>query len=934
MICSKCNSEIPSGAKFCTVCGTPCSSGETPAAKSFCTKCGLELAQGAKFCTSCGTPVAAANPAPAVNDAQAVANNAASAVSLNKEPNADDLVAAMNTAAPAAPVPTPAPAPAAAIPTPVPAPAPVPTPAASAAPAPVQAPAASVMPQPGYNNGFAPTGAPNAPQTPNFAPTGGMMPPAGDAAGFNGAAVAAVAAPAKAKKSPVGKIILIISIVLVAIIGAAAAWFFTNKASFLSTFMGKPKYAAMVEKDAFKKASKDMDTKALSSQIKTVTSFAGTFVSRAMDQLNTPMIYPGGRNHYLSDRTAAGAEYADMMNVYSSNPFEGIDIKGMIKSYNEYMQTTYGANAITGKISVKVEDLGGLDDADDVLKILNDTTITYDWAATENALGALFGATFGNGSTFDVKYVVEDDGTIYASFPFASKTGFKIKTDPSEGGVSAAQGTVGLELEPDEITRLLEEVMDIYTDHVKKASVTMDSGSLIIAGKEISGKLIVADINGENLENLFKEIFEHIANDEYFCKQIVEYINNYDPDYTTSEFKEDISEMLDDMNGTTEDQKLVVRTIVNNGGTTLAKSFGLVANGQQLMEIAFADNDTETAFDLKAAGMSIINMLNEKIDDKNGTITLNISTMQSMTSVISVIVDYSDVDVVDFGKTKTEVGTYTVRMSVPRDLDIDSETLDILNNSSFTASTSVSGNTINYAIGANISGYANMELKMDLTISDDTSVITPPSDVIDITDIANGGEPDQATQTKLTNFLNDLMSAVEKSGLSEIFGDIGSMGPIGGVTPGSQPGPGTQPNATLKSAYYDLMDEVWDSYYGVYDWLEAYQVESGEAFDNAKAYQEALGDLWDSMYDAMSDDKHELSDKELEEFAKEHKEITKDAESILKALAAESKVPNAPAPTLPFNPGILDDDETGNSVPNGTEMGPVTSVPTIPAFSF
>ncbi len=67
MNCTKCNSEVPNGAKFCPVCGNACgtASDVKPAAappepekKNFCGKCGLELRQGAKFCAVCGAPTA------------------------------------------------------------------------------------------------------------------------------------------------------------------------------------------------------------------------------------------------------------------------------------------------------------------------------------------------------------------------------------------------------------------------------------------------------------------------------------------------------------------------------------------------------------------------------------------------------------------------------------------------------------------------------------------------------------------------------------------------------------------------------------------------------------------------------------------------------------------------------------------------------------
>lgn len=892
MICSKCNNEIPNGAKFCTVCGTPCAAAEP--AKTFCAKCGLELAPGAKFCTSCGTPTAS------------------SPVSLGKEPGADDLVAAMNTAAPAA-VPTPAPVPTpAAVPTPT-------APAASAVPQPVQAPAASVMPQPTYNNGFAPTSAPNDPSIPAYAPTSGQMPVAGDPAGFNGVAAAVV--PDKVKKSPAGKIVLVIVCVLVALIGGAAGWFFANKPSFLSTFMGKPKYAAMVEKQTFKEISKDLDTAQLSSQIKTFSSVMTSLMT------TNQMGHYGGYG-FMSDNSADAA-YAPMMNSYSNNPFEDVDFSGMIKSYHEFMQSTYGANAISGKMSLKIDNLGAIDDEDveAVLDILNGMTINYNYAASEDALGTIIGAEFGNGSEIDIKAVAQDDGSIYISFPFASKTGFKIKTN-SSGSSSDTMGTEGLDLDPDEIERLLEELVAIYSKHVETASVTMEKGSLFVSGKEVSGKLIVADINGPNLENLFKEMFEHIANDTYFSTQIVDYINNFDDSYTVSDFKNDVTDLVSDMSVDPGD-KLVIRTIVNNGGKTLAKSFAFVSDGEVGAEFLFADNNQETAFEIKADGDTVMNMLNEKTDDKSGKITITVSDFDAYdsSSAISVFVDYSGVEKVTYGKTEIEVGTYTVSMNVPRDGSFDDEEIDMINNSSFTVGTTVNGNTVNYNIGATISGVAKFDFNMDLTYSDDTSALSTPSDVIDITDAVNGGEPDKATQEKLTTFLGELMTAVENSGLEEIFGNIGG-GSVVTPTPGPT-GPTTPVDTELRQKYYDLQDEIWDAYYEVYSWIDAYETKyDSDAYNVAKNYQDALWDVYDKIGDEVYSANPQLSEKQLGEFRKEFEDIYGGAEEVLKVLWSASTIPEAPSPTLPFDPGSGHIDPT----PSGGVYDANGSLITTPAF--
>jgi hypothetical protein len=47
--CSKCNSRIPAGSKFCLQCG------EKVADALFCTNCGEKLPSNAKFCLKCGT---------------------------------------------------------------------------------------------------------------------------------------------------------------------------------------------------------------------------------------------------------------------------------------------------------------------------------------------------------------------------------------------------------------------------------------------------------------------------------------------------------------------------------------------------------------------------------------------------------------------------------------------------------------------------------------------------------------------------------------------------------------------------------------------------------------------------------------------------------------------------------------------------------------
>jgi len=48
MTCSKCNSKVPEGSKFCLQCGEKVNN------VLFCMSCGEKLPQNAKFCLKCG----------------------------------------------------------------------------------------------------------------------------------------------------------------------------------------------------------------------------------------------------------------------------------------------------------------------------------------------------------------------------------------------------------------------------------------------------------------------------------------------------------------------------------------------------------------------------------------------------------------------------------------------------------------------------------------------------------------------------------------------------------------------------------------------------------------------------------------------------------------------------------------------------------------
>lgn len=862
MICSKCNSETPDGSRFCSVCGAPCGSAADvkPAAaqvslgKYKCAKCGLELEQGAKFCTVCGGPAAnVGNVAPIANSGETFGNGNMAAVSLEKEPDAGDLVAAMNSAASA---PTPIPS---AVPTAVPAPAPTTN----------------------EPTGFAPSG--NAGYAPSantgYAP-GAVM---GGYNGLSGAAAVVTAPPATKKKMNGGKIALIIAIVLILLVGGAAVFFFTNKAAALSLVMGKPKYAAMVEKQSLKEAAEKLDTAALSGQIKTFSS-----IMSAMGDEDYLDALPFGMSYNNHD-----AKFAKLMSYGGS---DGVDIKGILKGYNEFMQTTYGASRIYGSVTANIT-LGDklrseldddLDTVKEVLDIINGAEITYDAGLSEKQAGMELGIKLGS-KPLNVKAIITDDGSVYAMFPFASDKALKYTVETGESSASS-QTQAMLELDKDEISRLLGELIEIYTDYIKDSSVTMENGGLVAAGIPVEGKQITADIGGEKLEGLIKALLEHIANDKYFCDKIVEYAKSFDPSFTAEDYKNEILDAIPEKGDIDDTERLIVTTIVNNSGKILAKSYKAVSGSENPFEILMAEDGKTGAVEFKEDGKSTLTMLVESTSDTDGKVTLNVGTDDD--EYIGITVTYSGVGTATFGKTEIPVGTYTLAFDVSRARSsLDEEERDILNGMSVKMSTSVDNGTEKSSVDIVIKDYITASIKADASLSDDMSKFDPPANAIDFSD------PYSADEAQLMEFVNELMTglkeAIAGTPLEDYMADAldgyGAMS-YGGGNIYSDDGPNT--NYGNLGGNYDAVDaleeQVWTALDEVYDWYEEFNVYSGEAFDNALAYQDKLRDLDDKIWDAYYD----ITDEQLKQFRTEYQTIITERDAIHAGLQASKKPVN------------------------------------------
>ena len=719
--------------------------------------------------------------------------------------------------------------------------------------------------------------------------------------GMSGAA-AVVTAPAKTKKKvSAGKIVLIIAIVLVLLLGGAAVFFFTNKAAAMSLIMGKPKYASMIEKDSLKKATKELDIDVLSDQIRSVSGVLSTIASTSADA--------GSSIFDLANTADTKSEMARLA-IGPEPVFEGVDIKSMIKGYNEFIKSTYGVNSISGSMSAKIKVGSKLADVDEelseVLDLINGCEFTYDLASTDKMMGTEFGVKI-DGKTIDARIIIEDDGSMYIAFPFATDRALKYKIATVESSSASEQqaSSAVLDLESSEISRLIDEIVDIYSGYIKNSSVTMEKGSMNVAGLVVEGKEIKADINGKNLENLFKEVFEHIANDKYLSGKVVEYIKNFDEDFTEVDYNNAVTDLVKDMTGVTQEDKLIVTMIVNNSGKILAKSYTVAGNGQQLGTIAFTDNDTTSAVDFKVMNQSVASVTNVKTSDKDGKITVKVG--YGTFGSIGMVLEYAGVDNADFGKTTVPVGTYTFTIDTSNlaNFGIDEETMALLNGLSFKLSSTVSGNTATNSFAFSVRDYIDLDLSAKMTLSDDTSKFTAPSNFIDLTPIINGEDLNDATMETLMGYVeeltNGLSNAIKGTKLEDVFSDlILAMTPPKFEEPPVTP---SRPADTPTDTYYNSVNELYKkveneaeefmSLLEGYDWYEAV-MEDDDLFDdftNSAAYEIAeryADDLMALGYQLMDivevDNAASCTKEQLDEFNKRFSNILKQKDSAKSAL--------------------------------------------------
>ena len=819
MICTKCNNQVPDGAKFCPNCGTLTAKAE--ANKSFCENCGLELPKGAKFCAVCGAAVASkanveikpsdvlspvtpsepvsVSPAVVLDKKPAETPVTVSAVNINTESPFSIPIPASDVSMPAvgsdtdeqdseptifdqiefgyvpeAPVISESPV---IEETPV-----MPeTPVMSETPVMTETPA---MTEPtGYSSAAASYSAPSATYTaepapaPSYtpAPSNQMENPFGD----YGMGAAAVATKPIKKKNVLKPILIAVGSLIGAVLIAAGVLFFVNKSFLFNIVLGNSGYAGMVEGNSIKEVTDNIDFNAMSQGIKTSTNS----YANALMQLS-------GRNSGIT--TTSVKPMMASSSIYGTS----VDLKTLISQLGNMMREAYGANSANISIDLGAEltdtglsQLAGAmncskKDIEEVLKLINDSNISVDVTADEKALES--GLEFSNGSLkLNAKAVITEDGNAYLVLPFVSEKAIMVNVG---SGYTASAGQVSdvcLEIEEKELKRIMEKLVSIYIDVYKSSEITVQNGEMSVAGAIAKGKYITAKLNGDKIIEMVTRIGEAFANDSYLCEKFAKFMSDCGMPASAEQFKSafqsinanTIRSVFNMLNIPTGSFDLTIETVTDNNCRVLAKSYSVSVGGQSVKisvvgDLSFSTKTGNTAaLAIEVNGQPIASALIEKSSDYDGVCTINIYVEKN---TFTFKIKYNDVKKTTFRGKPAAEGTYEISFVLPTDFTqtgSSSEIYTALASAKIVMSVKVENeNTVKETMSFEIPQYGKLSANATLTVEDKPNGVSIPSDVLDISAAAgaNGNGIPESLKKDVISYLKDMKNAVRSQNAGKL----------------------------------------------------------------------------------------------------------------------------------------------------------------------
>lgn len=794
-----------------------------PAAETtpmFCSECGSALQANTKFCGVCGKPVGAP-----------------------KTESAAPVMAGAAIPTPAA-VPTPVneiPAPAA-VPTPVneiPAPTAVPTPVGGASEGGFAAAAQAAAPA-----SFG-TGAPEA--APAFTQPAAAN-PAFPAYDMNGAAAVAVKPVKKGGKKALKIVLISLGAILVAA-GVVFGLFFRE--FFHPIFMGNQGYAAKVER---RRADVVMESDVL------------TGVAEQTDVMASAVMKSLVGSSYGSDLTSIES----LASMYSAD-----DIEEMISAYyNAYMETL-GVNAVSVKLDANInlsddilEELGlGGEDMAAVIDYINNSELTVDYAVSENAIGGIIGLKDSSGFTVNAKGVVYSDGTVAFMMPFGSSKCVRVNFDIDTGEVVDTE-EMDIDIDPAEVERLAQGIVDIYLKYYESAEATVENGDISIGGTaakpivKASGRLISVNMTNTVLGEMASEMFTYIADDSYFTGKVIEMAAEAGVELSAADYRSALISAADDIKYSVP-FGLTVKTLVNFNGDVLGGAYSVVIPNQGAVGVNYVANGKDCGFAITSMGMELCSVTVDAKNDTDGTIRFElgqlVASMIDDDMPMGLNIDYKGHTQEKLYNTEITVGSYDIYLAANADSKPEDSQYRIM------VEDKVENNVYSSSFSADFGEYGTLSLKLTNTAYNDDEILSIPSDALDL-----GGVSDELTDEEfkaageyILAMLNDVKAVCDVSS-SELAGALSNG--IGSLIYE------LEEYLTPKADYSDIMDLAYKAYDMMTEILDKYN--EGEEY-----FSEDLADEIADLYNAVEDiydevwSSYDISVEELEAYKSEYNSL-------------------------------------------------------------
>lgn len=582
--------------------------------------------------------------------------------------------------------------------------------------------------------------------------------------------------PKPKKKIKAGAVIGIAAGSLVAVVAIVAGVLFTtNKAMFLSTILGKEKYAVMVESEAIKQTASKIDSTAISEGVEAVSGMYAAFA--ALDNNDNPYDVVGDIVDMSNENSGMSPTKAQMVNAATgpTSGVEGFDLGAYVKMLNEQYVKMYGVNALNAKMSANVEfgnaikELAGDVPVEDIQSLINDSGFTYSVIAAENAAQVGFDIKLDDETNLDCNVIMTADGEFYMVMPFVSDKAILMKIDaPTQ--TAETTDYQPLSLDKAELDRIITAIAECYLMNYKEAAIEMENGSVTVAGVDVEGKEITAEFKGKALKKLFTDIAEIIAKDEYLSGKVVEFVQQFDEDFTKEDYENGI---LDDIDFEAENSdKLIITTIIDKNGNILAKTFKAVDDDSEATmgytvskeTVAFEISAPDDGFELTAktdltstnSGSTAIKVTYEEITMENGEEVSEKRTLKFS-------LEFNNVGIEKFCGKSTPVGSLTISAVLPDEFEdqLGAEALAAINGASITLSQTVSGErTADAFVRLEVNNYGSLALNYSVEAYNG-EVSEFPTDVIDITSAIKAGMPDEATEKALIEYFDEVGKAYE-----------------------------------------------------------------------------------------------------------------------------------------------------------------------------